>query len=52
MIAAKHIQTEVDASFLYGVLANHESVPEISEIFSEMSDIELSHAQAFVEKNK
>jgi len=52
MVAAKHIQTEVDASFLYGVLAKHESTPEISEIFSEMSDIELSHAQAFIAKNK
>lgn len=51
MVALKHIQTEVDASFLYQILADHEENPEISEIFAEMSEIERSHAQAFLEKN-
>ena len=47
----KNIQTEVDASFLYGVLAMHEEDPNVAEIFRQMSDIEKSHALAFMAKN-
>ena len=47
----KNIQTEVDASFLYGVLAEHEEDPNVAEIFRQMSDIEKSHALAFLAKN-
>lgn len=48
----KSIQTEVDASFLYGVLAEKETDPNVAEIFREMSEIERSHALAFMKKNK
>lgn len=47
----KNIQIEVDASFLYGVLADHEEDPNVAEIFRQMSDIEKSHALAFMAKN-
>ena len=47
----KNIQTEVDASFLYGVLAEHEEDPNVAEIFRQMSDSEKSHALAFMAKN-
>ena len=46
-----HIQTEIDASYLYAVLAEHEKNPEIAEIFTEMSEIEAGHAQAFLKKS-
>ena len=51
MDTLKHIQTEVDASYLYGILAAREEDPQVAHIFSEMSDIERSHAVAFLEKN-
>ncbi|RVU24058.1 rubrerythrin family protein [Sandaracinomonas limnophila] len=47
----KHIQTEIDASFLYGILAETETDSLVSKVFSEMSDIELGHAKAFMVKN-
>lgn len=47
----KNIQTEVDASFLYDILATHEEDPNVAEIFRQMSDIERSHALAFMAKN-
>ena len=47
----KNIQTEVDAAFLYGVLAEHEENPEIASIFRQMSSIEKEHAIAFLRKN-
>lgn len=46
------IQTEVDASYLYGILAQQEEDPSIATIFRQMSEIEMSHAQAFMAKNK
>ena len=52
MIDLKNIQTEVDASFLYGILAEKEENVEIAKVFKEMSEIEQSHALAFLEKNK
>jgi VIT1/CCC1 family predicted Fe2+/Mn2+ transporter len=51
MINLKNIQTEVDASFLYAVLAEREKDEVIASIYKEMSDIECSHAIAFLEKN-
>ena len=50
-IDLKHIQTEVDASYLYGILAQTESDPLVAKVFREMSDIERGHAVAFVVKN-
>jgi vacuolar iron transporter family protein len=46
-----NIQTEVDASFLYAVLAKHEENPDIAAIFRQMSTIENDHAIAFLRKN-
>jgi VIT1/CCC1 family predicted Fe2+/Mn2+ transporter len=46
----KNIQTEVDASFLYKVLAENEEDKAIANIFFRMSEIELSHALAFLQK--
>jgi len=50
-IDVKHIQTEIDASYLYSVLAQTESDPLVARVFAEMSDIEMGHAIAFVAKN-
>ncbi len=47
----KNIQTEVDASFLYGSLAENERDPGVAEIFRQMSEIEHGHAIAFLKKN-
>ena len=44
----KNIQTEVDTSYLYGVLAEHEEDASVKEVFLEMSDIEKGHALAFL----
>lgn len=51
MIALKHIQTEIDASFLYKVLAEHEEDPHVATVFRQMSEIEQSHALAFMQNN-
>ena len=48
----KHIQTEVDAWYLYGILAKHEGDPVVANVFTQMSEIEKSHAVAFAEKMK
>lgn len=47
----KNIQTEVDASFLYKVLADSEENAAVAHVFREMSDIERSHAEAFLKSN-
>lgn len=52
MSTLKNIQTEIDASFLYKVLAKNEEDPQVAEIFSQMSDIEKGHAISFLQKNK
>ncbi len=44
------IQTEIDASYLYSKLAEKESDPVVANVFSQMSDIERSHAEAFAQK--
>ena len=46
----KNIQTEIDASFLYKKLADHEEDETIAHVFRQMSDIEKSHAEAFAKK--
>jgi vacuolar iron transporter family protein len=46
------IQTEVDASFLYKTLAENEQDFLVADVFRQMSDIENSHALAFLKKNK
>jgi len=46
----KSIQTEVDASFLYQVLADNEKDPEVKAIFLQMSEIEKGHALSFLKK--
>jgi len=51
MISLKNIQTEIDASFLYKVLGDHEEDPNIASVFHQMSDIEHGHALAFMKKN-
>lgn len=46
----KNVQTEIDASFLYGKLAAHEDDPAVANVFRKMSEIENSHAIAFAAK--
>ena len=51
MIDIKTIQTEVDASFLYKTLADNEGDENVAHVFYQMSEIEMSHAIAFLAKN-
>jgi VIT1/CCC1 family predicted Fe2+/Mn2+ transporter len=51
MINLKNIQTEVDASFLYNLLAENESDENVAAVFKQMSEIEMSHAIAFAAKH-
>jgi len=51
MVSLKNIQTEVDASFLYQILADHEEDANIANVFRQMSEIEHGHAIAFMKKN-
>ena len=51
MINLANIQTEIDASFLYKVLAEHEKDSQVAKVFHEMSDIERGHALAFLKQN-
>jgi VIT1/CCC1 family predicted Fe2+/Mn2+ transporter len=46
----KNIQTEVDAGFLYKLLADHEEDPNVAAVFRQMSEIEHTHALAFAKK--
>jgi len=45
-----HVQTEIDASYLYSQLAAHEEDPIIAKVYREMSEIEKSHAVLFAKK--
>lgn len=45
-----NLQTEIDACYLYRILAEHEEDPTIAGVFKQMSDIEKSHAVAFAER--
>ena len=51
MIDLQSIQTEIDASFLYKILAENESDSNVADVFHQMSAIEMSHAVAFAQKN-
>ena len=44
----KGVQTEVDASYLYQLLASKEEDPVVAKVFAEMSLIEKSHAESFL----
>lgn len=48
----KNIQTEVDASFLYQILADNEQNETIANVFRQMSAIEKGHAEAFAQKHQ
>lgn len=48
---SQNIQTEIDACYLYNILAEQEQNPNIANIFRQMSEIERSHALAFMAKN-
>jgi vacuolar iron transporter family protein len=50
-VDVKHIQAEVDASFLYGRLAATESDPVVASVFRQMSEIEQGHAVAFLKRS-
>jgi VIT1/CCC1 family predicted Fe2+/Mn2+ transporter len=52
MVSLKNIQTEIDASFLYGMLAQNEEDENVASVFRQMSEIEHGHAVAFLAKNK
>lgn len=47
----QNIQTEIDACYLYGKLADNEQDKSIENVFRKMSDIEKSHAEAFARKS-
>lgn len=51
MINLKNIQTEIDASFLYKILAENEEDKNVANVFYQMSEIEQSHAILFAKKN-
>ena len=51
MINLKNIQTEVDASYLYHLLAENEKDENVAKVFVQMSEIEHGHALAFMKKN-
>jgi VIT1/CCC1 family predicted Fe2+/Mn2+ transporter len=46
----KNIQTEVDASYLYKILGDNEADENVANVFHQMSEIEHSHAVAFLAK--
>jgi VIT1/CCC1 family predicted Fe2+/Mn2+ transporter len=46
----QNIQIEVDASYLYQILAENEEDANVALVFKEMSEIEKSHALAFLKK--
>ena len=48
----KSIQTEVDASYLYQKLADSEEDKNVANVFQQMSEIEMGHAEAFAKKAK
>lgn len=44
----KGVQTEIDASYLYNKLAEHESDNTLANVYRQMSEIEKGHASAFL----
>jgi VIT1/CCC1 family predicted Fe2+/Mn2+ transporter len=51
MIKLESIQTEIDASFLYGILADTEDDHHVAKVFRQMSEIEMEHATIFMKRN-
>lgn len=51
MTNLNNIQTEIDAGFLYQVLADNEKDPNVAQVFRQMSEIEHTHALAFAGKH-
>ena len=51
MINFNSIQTEIDASYLYKILSEHESDENVANVFRQMSEIEKGHALAFMKSN-
>jgi vacuolar iron transporter family protein len=49
-MSLKSIQTEVDASYLYQQLANHETDETVAHVYRQMSEIERGHAEVFCRK--
>lgn len=49
-MSLKSIQTEIDASYLYQKLADHEADPIIAHVYQQMSEIEKGHAEVFCKK--
>ena len=47
----QNIQTEIDAGFLYHLLAENEDDKNVALVFRQMSEIEHGHALAFAKKN-
>jgi VIT1/CCC1 family predicted Fe2+/Mn2+ transporter len=50
MNTAKSIQTEIDASYLYQKLAEHEEDETVANVYRQMSEIEKGHAEIFCKK--
>ncbi len=48
----QNIQTEIDASFLYQLLADNEQDATVANVFRKMSEIEMGHAIAFAKKHQ
>lgn len=48
----KSVQTEIDACYLYRVLAANEKDEAVAKIFRQMGEIEQSHAEAFARREK
>ncbi len=46
----KNIQTEIDACYLYRKLSENEKDEAVANIFRQMAEIELGHAEAFARK--
>jgi VIT1/CCC1 family predicted Fe2+/Mn2+ transporter len=49
-MSIKSIQTEIDASYLYQKLAEHEEDETVANVYRQMSDIEKGHAEIFCKK--
>jgi len=45
-----HVQTEIDAWYLYDILAKNEADEAVADVFAQMSEIEKSHAVEFAKK--
>ena len=44
-VLTDQLQTEVDTSYLYGILSSHAEKKELSSVYRQMSEIEHGHAE-------